>query len=140
MSTLTKEQKLKSVLDKIGEFYLKKNNGDYEKAEGEVISLRITNVKVCTRFEYAVDNHYNNPNRFLAFINTNKDKLQEEIVVITLARVGAIIGKRGDNIEKLSAHLNTHVLIIEDMHNPTDKILFYIASQKPYADEWDLLE
>jgi hypothetical protein len=71
---------------KIGEFYLQKNNNDYAATAKELTDLQI--IKLDVVFEYTV---------------------------ITTARPGKLIGRKGKNIDDLTAFLGGKIKIIEDM-------------------------
>lgn len=72
----------------IGQFYLQKNNEDWEKAIDEITQLRITNMRI-------VD-----------------DKLE-----ITSNRPGLIIGPKGSNINALEKYLKIQIMIKEEKHD-----------------------
>lgn len=76
---------VREVASQIGQFYLQKNSYDYAATEKEITSLRITTLEI-----------------------------KEGEVVITLARPGSIIGRKGENIEKLTKFLNRKIRIVED--------------------------
>lgn len=78
-------EEAKDAARKIGLFYLKKNNNDYEATEQEINKLRITKVDV-------TDN---------------------KVIIIT-ERPGLLIGKRGENIDKLTDALGMEIHIIEE--------------------------
>lgn len=84
-----------AVAQKIGAYYLKKNNGDYDKAADEITNLRITEVLV----------------------------VKEKQLVIKCSRVGLFIGKRGHNIEDLSKFLGMEVNVIENLQSIEDFII-----------------
>jgi ribosomal protein S3 len=79
----------------IGEFYLDKNKGDYKKTNEEIADLRITKIDYNFR-----------------------------TLSITIGRPGLIIGRRGENIDKLKEYLSKQIIgsfelkIIEDMIIP----------------------
>lgn len=79
-------EEVKDVARDIGQFYLKKNNGDYKATAQEVLALRISKIEVA-----------------------NGE------VSITTGRPGLLIGKRGTNIDALSHHLKVKIKIIEDI-------------------------
>jgi len=78
-------EEAKDAARKIGLFYLEKNNNNYEATEQEINKLRITKVDV-------TDN---------------------KVIIIT-ERPGLLIGKRGENIDKLTEALGMNVHIIEE--------------------------
>lgn len=82
-----------AVCKKIGEFYLNKNEGDYEKAQREVQNLGISEV-----------------------IATG------DSVLIKLSRPGLFIGKRGENMDKLGAFLEGKRIHIVEVDSITDLI------------------
>jgi hypothetical protein len=73
------------VAKAIGQFYLNKHDGDYDKAEDELVRLGISHIEMI-----------------------------ENGVAIVLYRVGLLIGKKGDNIEALGKHLGLNVKIYEE--------------------------
>lgn len=85
---------VKKVAAKIGQFYLIKNNGDYEATAKEIDSLRISKIEV-----------------------------EEDKVVIVSPRVGLLIGKRATNIERLAKFLEVEVKLLEDMDNLYDYLV-----------------
>jgi KH domain len=70
----------------IGQFYLKKNDGDYIATAEEVDSLRISKIEVT----------------------------DDGSVAITTALPGMLIGKRGTNVDALREHLKANIKIIEE--------------------------
>lgn len=92
-------QEVRDIAQKIGQFYLQKYDNDYQLAEQELIRLQITKIEV-----------------------------EPEMVRITLARPGILIGRRGINIENLTKFLGVKVFIIEDQ----DPIYSWLI---PYKDE-----
>jgi hypothetical protein len=83
------------VAKKIGLFYLEKNLNDYDKTYDELLSLQITNLDV-------IDNW----------------------VVITTARPGQLMGKRGENIDGLSLHLSPlKINIVEESNSFIDVMM-----------------
>ena len=80
---MTKEQEIAMV---IGQYYLKKNDGDYTATQAEVEKLRITSIRSLG---------------------------PGEGIEITLSRPGLLIGRRGAEIEALSQFLGMKVKIVE---------------------------
>jgi predicted RNA-binding protein Jag len=78
-------EEVKDVAQRIGQFYLRKNDGDYKATQEEILKLRISKLEI-----------------------TDKG------VAITTERPGILIGKRGTNIDALSSFLAMEVRIIED--------------------------
>lgn len=76
---------VREVASQIGQFYLQKNDYDYAATEKEITSLRVTTLEI-----------------------------KEGKVVITLARPGLIIGRKGENIGNLAKFLNRKIHIVED--------------------------
>jgi ribosomal protein S3 len=76
----------RQVAREIGEYYLQKNNGNYCAAEDEILRLYISRIDVC-----------------------------EDIITIVTGRPGALIGKRGINIDCLGKAIGKKIRIIEDM-------------------------
>ncbi len=91
---LTREQE---IARKIGLFYLEKNGNDYAKTEEDLNKLRIS------RLEFIQ-------------VPCKTCGHQEERLQITLERVGLLIGKRGENIDKLVKYLGQEVNIKEEDH------------------------
>lgn len=85
---------VRDVAQRIGLFYLQKNNGDYVKTEKDLTDLRIAKIEV-----------------------------NEKGVIVTTARPGLLIGKRGTNIDALAKHLKSEVRIIEDMDSIYDSLV-----------------
>lgn len=81
-----KGDRIREVGAQIGEYYLQKNNGDYESAGREVANLRVTD---------------------LSFIGVNR-------LAIKCCRPGLLIGRRGHNIDMLSQHIGMSVKVVED--------------------------
>ena len=77
--------KVKEAAASIGQFYLKKNNQDYQKTETEILNLHISKIEV-----------------------------NEDNVTITTARPGLLIGSKGTNIGNLEKYLNTKIKILEE--------------------------
>jgi len=84
----------KEVAEKIGEFYLTKNNNDYQKTAEEIRSLRVTEIIAINDF-----------------------------VVIKVGRPGLLIGKRGQNIDALQAATGKKFYIIEVEDNDIESHL-----------------
>lgn len=78
-------EQIKEIANLIGDFYLNKNKGDYQKAAKEIYELQITDL--C--------------------------RLVDNIVVITTGRPGLLIGKKGDNIFALIDWLKRPIKIQE---------------------------
>ena len=83
-------QEVKDVAERIGQYYLEKNHGDYASTELEITSLHISEIQVDNSLAHSI------------------------AISITTARPGLLIGKRGTNIDALEKYLNTKVKIIED--------------------------
>lgn len=81
------EKNAELVRYEIANFYAQKFNGDYAKAGEEARKLQITDIKV----------------------SGNE-------VEISLARPGLLIGRKGENIDKLSAHLKKKIKVVESFH------------------------
>ncbi len=77
-------KKVKDVAEKIGQFYLQKEGGDYDKAANSIRELGIEEILVV-----------------------------EKIVLIKTKRPGILIGKRGINLENLSKFLDMDIRPIE---------------------------
>jgi len=89
----------------IGQFYLHKNNDDYEKAGDEVKNLFITDIQV-----------------------------DETTVSITCSRLGLLIGKRGENIGNLEKFLNKKVKIFEAKDNLLNYLIPYPPMEDSESD------
>lgn len=76
---------IRMFAQRIGEFYLAKNDGDYEKCADELALLHITDLAVT-----------------------------DDFVIITTGRPGLLIGNRGENISRLEACLEKQIKIVED--------------------------
>ncbi len=70
---------VREVAQSIGQFYLKKNGGDIEKANQEIEALRITKIEVG----------------------------ENCVALITIERPGLLIGRMGTNIDALTQHLSS---------------------------------
>lgn len=101
-SIFTPEQRW--IAKKIGEFYLDKNNGDHEKANEEISRVRFNHVE---------------------FLNDNR-------VLLEVSRPGILIGKRGENIEKLQEFLGHKLYIKETVEHIMDHMYVY-----PVEDDYD---
>lgn len=89
----------------IGQFYLRKHNNDYIAAEKAIVDLRISDLRV-----------------------------EGDKVIIVTARPGLLIGRRGQNIDELTAFLNKKIHIIEDM----DPLLeWLIPHQEEPLDDYE---
>ena len=75
----------REIAKQIGQFYLKKNLGNYAAAEREILSLGVTRIEI-----------------------------REGKLYLTAVGVGRLIGPYGLNIEKLGAHLGRPVHLIEE--------------------------
>lgn len=106
---------MKDVAKKIGQFYLKKNEGDYKKTAEELLHLCISKIEV------------ENPPIFAAEAS--------KVVRITTARPGLLIGKRGLVVEALQEHLNMEVRVIEESHSLLD-----LMTPVQYEEEIDWVE
>ncbi len=106
-------EKVREYARSIGEFYLKKHDGNYSRACEAVEKLQITKLEVI----YTVDSTHPEGAR--------------ETVVITTARPGMLIGKKGTNIDELSQHLNAHIKIVEE----EDHLLYYLMPPD-LEDRW----
>lgn len=83
----------------IGQFYLRKHNNDYIATEKAIVDLRISDLRV-----------------------------EGDKVIIVTARPGLLIGRRGQNIDELTAFLNKKIHIIEEV----DPLLAWLV---PHPDE-----
>lgn len=97
-------EKLIDIVSLIGEFYLRKNDNDYVKTSVEIKQLKITEIK-----------------------------LDDKSVLITLKRPGLLIGKRGENIDKLEKFLSMKVKIFETENSELD----YLIPEPPYEENID---
>lgn len=78
----------------IGQFYLRKNNGDYEKTADEIMRLCITDVSVA-----------------------------EDVVTVTTKRPGLLIGMRGERVGQLEDFLNQKIKIVETEGSAVDYLI-----------------
>lgn len=106
------DKKVKGVAKKIGEFFLQKNNNDYERTADEITNLHITKLE------------------------DDGDKIR-----ITLGRPGMLIGKRGEQVDKLISYLGRKLHIIED----PDGLVDHIIPREPlpceeYDNMYDLVQ
>jgi ribosomal protein S3 len=100
--------KTKDIEDKFAKFYLEKNHNDCDNAIAEIRSLGI---------------------KLLYFSNTGS-------VCITVKRPGLLIGKRGENIEKLQKYLGCEVIIKEfDGCDIEDQLINLVHQNDP--NSWD---
>jgi len=90
----------------IGEFYLDKNKGDYKKAHEEISSLGITEIYLSK-----------------TFIKT---------ISIKLLRPGLIIGRRGENIDKLKEYLSKQLGFSCQLKIIEDKVIPFLYPCEPY--------
>ena len=90
-----------SVADKIAQFYFEKNKMDYDKAIREIQDLQIRKIEIedgeCKECHQKVKELH-----------------------VTLARIGKLIGVRGENIDKLTQYLDMKVKIFEAVDDVTD--------------------
>lgn len=89
-----KDKNLREDCEKIGQFYLGKNEGNYEAAANEIERLHITNI--------------------VSF---------SDLTIIYLSRPGLLIGKRGENIEALQKILSSKSLRIVEINHINDLII-----------------
>ena len=82
------------VARRIGLFYLQKNSQDYAKTEKELTDLRISKIEVDVKN-----------------------------VTVYVSHVGLFIGRRGENIGKLSKFLKLEVKIVEDRDSIYDALI-----------------
>jgi len=82
------------VARRIGLFYLQKNSQDYAKTEKELTDLRISKIEVDVKN-----------------------------VTVYVSHVGLFIGRRGENIDKLSKFLKLEVKIVEDRDSIYDALI-----------------
>lgn len=94
------DSKIQEVAVALGRFYLDKCNGDYNKAADELYKLHIVSIAIT----------------------------EDDSIVITLARVGLFIGKRGTNIDAVSKFFGRTIKVVEAM----DSIYDYIIPQRDY--------
>ncbi len=86
----------------IGHFFLLKNERSYHECHKEIDSLHITGLDI-------IDGK----------------------AVITLSRPGLLIGRKGEQIEKLAKHLGMPIYVKET----ENRVLDYLYPYEPY--EWD---
>lgn len=92
----------------IGQFYLEKNGNDYVATEDEITRLQITDIEV-----------------------EHKSK-----VIIELSRPGLLIGKRGENCEKLQNYLSMRGFHKLEIKEAKQNILDFLVPYE-YNDEDD---
>lgn len=73
------------LAEQIGQFYLQRNNGDYEKTADEISKLRIAEII----------------------------PIGITMAVIKTSRVGLMIGKRGEDIKDLEAFVKRKLFLVE---------------------------
>lgn len=100
-----KEREVQYVAETIGNFYLDKNQGDYKKTANEIIQLGITKVD-----------------------------FRGIVVSVTLTRPGLLIGRRGENIDKLTAYLSDELNRKIELKIIEDRITGWLIPQEPYSD------
>lgn len=101
--------KVQNIAERIGQFYLQKNDGDYEKAAAELEKLRVTKIEVVEE----PCKECNHPT---------------EIIKMTCVRVGMLIGRFGKNIELLEKFLGVKVKIFEEK----DDLYQYLIPQEDF--------
>jgi ribosomal protein S3 len=87
----------------IGEFYLIKNRGDYKKTSEEIATIQITGVDYNCR-----------------------------VLRIVTGRPGLIIGRRGENIDKLKEYVLKQIGEIFELKIIEDKVIPYLYPYEPY--------
>lgn len=97
-------KKVKDVAERIGEFYLHKNNGDYSKTAKEIVEINFTKLEVT----------------------------EDDVVIITTSRPGLLIGKKGENIVGLQLFLSKDTKIVEEMEPLNDLIIPYPPEYEDY--------
>src|SRR5688572_16565788 len=102
------DSKIVEIAKKIGEYYLQKNNQDYDEAGLELLKLGITQISI-----------------------------SDTEITIEVARPGLLIGKRAENIDKLTKYLNCKVKIIEAVDYIYNYIIPYPEQEYP---EWYTFE
>lgn len=105
------EPEVKDVAQRIGQFYLAKHNNDYDATATELLRLQITQLTI-----------------------------EDDVVTITTARPGLLIGKRGQNVEALENHLNAKVKIKEELNSLFDWIMPVKEEDWDDDDYWPTLE
>lgn len=83
--------------DQIGQFFLKKNEGDHVKANDEILRLQIVRIEVIT----------------------------SALVLIETSRPGLLIGRRGETVEQLKEFLGKSIHIKECKENIVDFMFVY---------------
>jgi len=114
-------QEVIEVAQKIGQFYLEKNGGDYVKVEDELRLLDITNIEVTEEV-------------------CKSCKCKGRVISITLTRVGLFIGKRGENIDKIGEMLGCKVKVIEEMDSIYNHLIPLPQEQLDYWDDFEDLQ
>lgn len=103
---------IRAICQKIGEYYLDKCERDFVITADKILALQIQNVEV-----------------------------SEDIVTITTARPGMLIGKRGENLDALEKILGKKIKVVESYFTWTDLITPHQETEKDYEgfeipDSW----
>lgn len=108
---MTLSNKVKDIAGLIGEFYLQKNNGNYAAAEHEIRKLNITELSISIT-----------------------ELTDDAKVVITLGRPGLIIGRKGENYEKLAQFLRQTAGYGLEIMEAKEQLLDYLIPYNPEVD------
>lgn len=114
----------KEICWSIGLFYIEKNGQDKKAAEAEITRLGIRSIRLNRDIPIPKDQQRLTE----AVYGPDKVQLKKDEVEIVLNRPGLIIGKRGENVDKLTKFLQeknniSHVRIVEDDDNVLDSLL-----------------
>lgn len=102
MSEHLLSEKVQIMANRIGQFYLQKNNGDYVACNKELDDLRISKLLVgsntCSKCKQKLPGKEG----------------EETCLTIISSMVGKLIGRRGSNIEALEKFLGIKIKLIEE--------------------------
>lgn len=93
-------EEVKEIACKIGQFFLEKNELDYKAACLEIEKLRINNLSIFSK-------------------RTNG----ETTIEIETSRPGLVIGRHGEQIDKLSKYLGVKIRLVETKETILDYLL-----------------
>lgn len=95
-------EEVKDIAHRIGQFFLEKNELDYKAACAEIEKLRINNLSIYEK-------------------RTNG----KTTIEIETSRPGLVIGRRGEQIDKLSKYLGVEIRLVETKETLLDYLLPY---------------
>lgn len=91
---MTIPEEVKDIAQEIGQYYLKKNDGNYELAGDDIRKLCISEIRVSN-------------------VLSSKGVESREITIVT-PYPGILIGRRGSNIDELAKHLMAQIKVVEE--------------------------